>query len=243
LISGAGDTSREPSNPNDAGLLGVPSAPAQPLFPQVGEYGLTQLQPAVTAPALAPQAMPMVPSSPPSHVPSGPPSNPCSEPVEDDFAQATIGPAIAHITCTYVPPPHLGQPSARAVSTRTTGSECGSAALPAPSPANTMVPVAPIATHLSGVSVSALGVPSAASVNEAALPPTEVNVAQHTRALEAAEVGVAAPTQKVGRFNVKKHQDTVGTSENGSAQTGGSVYFCSMSYCLQLQHICACSFG
>jgi hypothetical protein len=199
----------------DAVLHGVPAAPVQPLFPQVSEYGLMQLQPVTAAHAFMPHAIPMETYSPQS--------NPPSEPVEDHFAQATIGPAIPHITCTYAPPAQLVQPTAGAVSSRTTGSESGSAALPPHALASTVMQVGTVATHFSNVSVAALGAPASASAGEAALPPTEVNVAQHTRALEAAEVGVVAPAQKVGRFNVKKRHDTAGTSENGSVQTGGGM--------------------
>lgn len=213
---GAGDTSREPSYQHDGGaaLVGVSSVPEQPLFPQLSESGLMQLQPAVTAPAaVAHLAAP--PPSPPSNAPSGPPSNHPSEPAEDDFAQATIGPAIAQIPYTYTPPPQFGVQATQPALGRASTSEAATA--PLPGTANAVVP--PTAPSTTGATVAITSVPSA---GEAALPPTEVNVAQHTRALEAAEVEVAAPAQKkVGRFSVKKRQDTMGTSDNGSAQTGG----------------------
>lgn len=221
----AGDTSRESSNPNDAVLAGVSSVPVQPLFPQVNEGGLMQLQPAVTAPALvchAPASRP----SPPSNTHSGPPSNAPSEPVEDDLVQATIGPAIAQITNTYMPPPQFGQQVAQPASSRVAVSEVAAAAAAAPVPVAiaAVPPQTALATQSSGISAAAVGAALVPPVGEAALPPTEVNVAQHTRALEAAEVsGIAPPAQKVGRFSIKKRQDTMGTSDNGSAQTAGGM--------------------
>lgn len=202
----------------DAVLGGIsPTTSTQPLFPQTSEHGMVQPQPAAGAPAPVVH-VPAVPPSPPSVVVSAPPSNPPSEPVEDDFAQATIGPAIAHINSTYMPPSHSGLPGAYAVPLRSGTQDSVASAAPNHGPPGSVQP-ALLATQSSGVSAAA-ATAATLSVGEAALPPTEVNVAQHTLALEAAEVGVAAPTQKVGRFSIKKRP---GTSDNGSAQTGGGA--------------------
>lgn len=181
-----------------------------------------QLQPAAAAPASV-SHVPAMPPSPPSNAPSGPPSNPPSEPVEDDFAQATIGPAIAQIANTYIPPPQFGQQTGHPASHCAPVPEYVATTAPLPGTINVIVPQ-PSTLSTQPSAMSGVAVAPVPPVGEAALPPTEVNVAQHTRALEAAEVGVAVPdlkSQKVGRFSVKKRQDTMGTSDNGSAQTGG----------------------